>query len=146
MSKLTTIAYNKGQVDEEVTTLSSFLGFELYGVNPQANGGDAEIVQLSHEIAMYLTSEDVQENRFDELETIPTNENVLEMEKVQASKVVKAIGDQGKYATAQTAVPGNLRSAPNTFWQNVTENYATLTDKQIREALMALNIAVENSR
>ena len=146
MSKLPEITYNKGQAGEEKTTIGSFLGYKLYGVNPQANGGDPEIVQLSHDIAMYLTSEDVQENRFDELQIVPTNETVLEMDKVQASKVVKAIGDQGKYATAQTAVPGNLWSAPNTFWQNVTENYNTLTDEQIREALATLNTTVEESR
>lgn len=146
MSKLPEITYNKGQAGEEKTTIGSFLGYKLYGVNPQANGGDPEIVKLSHDIAMYLTSEDVQENRFDELQIVPTNETVLEMDKVQASKVVKAIGDQGKYATAQTAVPGNLWSAPNTFWQNVTENYNTLTDEQIREALATLNTTVEESR
>lgn len=101
-------------VDNETKNLSSFLGYKLYGVNPQKSSENNNRLQLLHCIANYLVSAEVQEARFDALTVVPTNSAVKALDKVQASPLVAALGAQATYAVPQTVVPSNVWSGCST--------------------------------
>ena len=72
-SKLPNITYNKEKTDEEIAPLDGFTSFNLYGANPKASDGDLEILELCHDIAMYLVSEEEQNARYLECGVILTH-------------------------------------------------------------------------
>lgn len=136
-----TVSYNG---DTQTTTLGSFLGYKNYGVNPQRSSGDAERLALAHEVAAYLCSEEVQESRFDNFQTAPTNTNVAALEKVQTNVSVMAINEQAVYATPQTAVPANIWSAPQELVANIKDG--SVTEENIAEAMVTLNNSIKASQ
>ncbi len=143
MTKLPEITYDKGGADEETVNCGSFLGYKLYGVNPQATTGD---LATAHSVAMYLYGKASQESRFDALGVVPTNEEVLALDKVQASKTTQALGAQSEFSVAQTAVPGGLWGAVDSTIGQICDEYATLTDKDLQTMLDSLNDAIEDSK
>ncbi|MGM9873689.1 MAG: extracellular solute-binding protein [Bacilli bacterium] len=130
-------------VDGDTKNLGSFLGYKVLGVNPQASSGNDDRLAAAHEVAMYLCSEEVQEKRFDDFSTVPTNINVKQLQKVKDSKVVSAIFDQSEFAVAQTAVPPQIWTAPQTFVAGIINGTITLDNMQ--EALITMNEAIEAS-
>ena len=144
MSKLPNITYNKEKTDEEIAPLDGFTSFNLYAVNPKASDGDLEILELCHDIAMYLVSEEVQNARYLECDVIPTH--LTSQEEVKDVDSVNAIIEQNTVAEIHSVVPSDFWTAPSDFFDLICEQYETISDEEIREALITLNIAVENSR
>lgn len=136
-----TVEYN-GETHTE--NLGSYLGYKNYGVNPLRSAGDADRLALAHEVAMYLSSEAVQESRFDAFQTAPTNTTVAALDKVVNNVAVKAINEQSEFATPQTAVPAAIWNAPQTFTQGIINNEVTL--ENIETHLQILNDAIEASK
>lgn len=128
-------------VDGQTKNLSSYLGYKLYGVNPQRSQGDATRLALAHEVATYLVSEEVQESRFDAFSIAPTNEVVAAMDKVTSNIAVKAISAQAEFAVPQTAVPPKIWDAPVTFTAGIKDGSITL--ENIAEAMATLNDTIE---
>lgn len=131
-------------VDGKTETLRSFLGYKLYGVNPLVSGDDTARLAFDHSLANYLVSETVQNNRFDTFKTAPTNKKVAASEKVTSNQYVKAINDQAQYAIPQTIVPQGLWNAPASLYSGVQSKEIS-TDAELREAMDALNTAVETA-
>lgn len=136
-----TVEYN-GETHTE--NLGSYLGYKNYGVNPLRSAGDADRLALAHEVAMYLSSEAVQESRFDAFQTAPTNTTVAALEKVVNNVAVKAINEQSEFATPQTAVPAAIWNAPQVFTQGIIDKGVTL--ENIETHLQILNDAIEASK
>lgn len=145
MTKLPKITYNKGLTGEETVNCGSFLGYKLYGVNPQATTGGDDKLAISHSVAMYLYGKDTQESRFDALGVVPTNEEVLALDRVQDSKTTQALGKQSEFSVPQTAVPGGLWSAVESTIGEICDQYLTLTDAELQTMLDGLNDAIEAS-
>lgn len=131
-------------VDGETKNLSSYLGYKMLGVNPLVSAGDTQRLLAAHNFARYLSSKEVQEKRFDTFGIAPTNKEVSALEKVTSSAAIKAIGDQAKYAVPQTAVPGNIWSAPQAFTQGIIDG--TITLENMEAALETLNASIEASK
>ena len=136
-------------VGDDTKTIGSFLGYKLIGVNNAKS--DPDKLVLAHEVAKYLSSESVQESRFDEFNIMPTNKKVLAMEKVQNDEHVKAIAQQAATGAAhpQTAVPGKCWTAPATFTTKVSEWIdagTTITDELLQEAIDTLNEEIKSSK
>ena len=111
-------------VDGETKNLSSFLGYKLFGVNPQTSSGDATRLSICHALANYLVGKDAQDARFDARTIVPTNREVLALDKVQAMEHIAAIGEQAQYAHAQGALP-------DTTWTAPTDLSAAVKDKKM---------------
>lgn len=138
-------------VGGETRTLGSFLGYKMYGVNPVRSSDDAERLALAHEVAQFLVSEEVQISRHATFGSGPTLKSVIESDAVQQDEALVAINAQSEYAVAQTAVPGNVWSAPNTFYAEINEllgedKTGTVTDTQLEELLEVLNDAIIGSK
>ena len=131
-------------VDGDTETLRSFLGYKLYGVNPQVSKEDTARLAFDHSLANYLVGAKVQENRFDTFSTAPTNKTIAAMEKVTSNQYVKAISEQASYAIAQTIVPQGLWTAPQSLYDGIKAGTIT-TDEQLQSALDAMNTAVETA-
>ena len=131
-------------VDGETKNLSSYLGYKMLGVNPLVSAGDTQRLLAAHNFARYLSSKEVQEKRFDTFGIAPTNKEVSVLDKVTSSEAIKAIGDQAKYAVPQTAVPGNIWTAPQTFTQGIIDGTVTLDN--MAAALETLNASIEASK
>lgn len=96
--------------DGKTYQLSGFSGFKLMGVKPQSEPGKA-IVCL--DLAEYLTSEEVQLARFNELGWGPSNLKAIENEAVQADATLSALAAQSLFAIPQGQYPGD-------YWSRAT--------------------------
>ena len=96
--------------DGKTYQLSGFSGFKLMGVKPQAEKGKS-IVCL--ELAEYLTSEEMQLARFNELGWGPSNLKALENEAVQSDATLAALGEQSLHSIPQGQYPGD-------YWSRAT--------------------------
>lgn len=143
MSKLPNITYNKEKIDEEIAPLDGFTSFNLYAVNPKASDGDLEILELCHDIAMYLVSEEAQNTRYLECDVIPTH--LTSQEEVKDVDSVNAIIEQNTVAEIHSVVPSDFWTAPSDFFDLICEQYETISDEEIRLALKNLNDAIEAS-
>ncbi len=90
--------------------LGGFSGFKLMGVKPQSEKGKA-IVCL--ELAEYLTSEEVQLARFNELGWGPSNLKALENKDVQADATLSALAAQSLESIPQGQYPAD-------YWSRAT--------------------------
>ena len=145
-------------IGDETKNISSFLGYKLYGVNPQRSVGDKERLLLAKEVAKYLTSSEVQLSRYNEFNVMPTLKALQATETIQADANFKAIKAQSEFAVAQTAVPGKVWSAPTDFMTTVKgwikegrslkgETAETeITDEMIHTELVIMNDAIKSSR
>ena len=138
-------------VNGETKTMGSFLGYKMYGVNPIRSGADADRLALAHEVAQYLVSEEVQISRFEEFGVGPTLKSVIASDAVSNDPALVAINAQSEYAVPQTAVPGNVWTAPNTFYAEINEllgqdKSGTVTDAQLINLLEQLNDSIIGSK
>lgn len=138
-------------VGGETKTLGSFLGYKMYGVNPQRSGTDTDRLGLAHEVAQYLVSEEVQLSRYTTFGSGPTLKSLINSDTIKADAALTAINAQSEYAVAQTAVPGNVWTAPNVFYATLNELIGTdkqgvVSDDKLMELLTTLNTSIEGSK
>lgn len=98
-------------VDGETKHIKSFVGNKMYGVNPQKSTGSAKRLELLHDIALYLVSDDVQLARFQDSQTAPTSKAVSAMAEVQANASIAALSAQSVDGVAQANLPTKVWSA-----------------------------------
>ena len=141
-AKLPTITVTDEKGTEHTANLSSFLGYKLYGVNPQRSTGEGERLMAAHDFAKFLTSQETQDWRFDNFSIAPTNTTVAALSKVTSNPAVKAITAQSQYAVAQTATPANLWTAPNTLTAAIA-NKQVNNIETLKAALKTMNDSIE---
>ena len=76
--------------------MGSLAGYKLFGVNP-----NTKHTKKAHQLAAYLTSEKMQELRFDDLQTGPSNTKVAKLDKVINNEAQAAVAAQAQFATLQ---------------------------------------------
>lgn len=90
-------------VDGKTYQLGSYMGCKYIGVKPQA---DDDKAVLCAELAMYLSSEEAQLDRFYDYGWGPSNLNAQQDSEVKKSPYLKALAAQNKYAQVQGVIPG----------------------------------------
>ena len=91
-------------VDGETYHLGSFSGNKLMCVKPQSDARKAEVLHL---LAQYLSGEDCQMQRYDQLVWTPSNIAVQQTDKVQSNIHFAALAKQSEYAIPQGYINGS---------------------------------------
>ncbi|MDE6869010.1 MAG: extracellular solute-binding protein [Clostridia bacterium] len=94
--------------------MGSLMGYKLFGVNPTT-----KYLEESHQLAAFLMSEQMQELRFDNLQTGPCNKNVAALDKIGENVALAALVAQSAFATPQGAYPDEYWNAMKAFGANV---------------------------
>lgn len=90
-------------VDGKTYQLGSFSGNKLMGVKPQTDAKKAAVLQ---KLALYLTGETCQAQRFAEFSWGPSNKIVAASAAVQENAALAALAAQSAFATPQGQFPG----------------------------------------
>lgn len=107
----------ESSLDGKVYCWKSFAGYKLYGVNP-----NFEDVEKAQQLAAFLSSEAMQEKRFDAVEVGPSNKKVAALDKVKNNVALAAINKQfDGYSVTQRPMPDTYWSSMETFGTNVIE-------------------------
>lgn len=106
-------------VDGETVQLSSFKGYKLFGVNPHSQN-----IAEAHKLASFLSSENMQKERFEKHLIGPTNTAVSDL--VKNDETFAALNEQNKYAVEQTSVPSN-------FWEPLKNYGLNIIDDLVSE-------------
>ena len=91
-------------VDGNTYHLGSYTGNKLMGVKPQADSKKAAVLQL---LALYLTGEECQLERYEEFSWAPSNLNAQASEDVQENVHLSALAKQSAYGQPQGQIHGN---------------------------------------
>ena len=128
-------------IDNETVITKSFLGGKLLGVNP-LKGGDDRLV-AAHELAQFVTSEDMQLFRFEEKGTLPTNIEALKTSEIASSEMAQIIDatNAADGYLAQGALPAGIWSAPETLAASIDDG--STTEANINTAMEVLNTTIE---
>ncbi len=89
-------------VDGKAYHMGSFSGYKMVGVKPQSDAKRAAVLQ---QLALFLTDEARQLERFNELAWGPSNVKASESESVKANPALAALNKQGAYAVPQGQIP-----------------------------------------
>lgn len=131
-------------VDGDTKHLGAFLGGKLLGVNPQVSQGDNDRLVAAHELAKYLSNEESQLARFEENGIAPCNKAAATNSTVTSDPNVQVLIAQQEFAHAQTAVPGNFWTAPNTLYTAIADGSFTL--EEIATYAKTLNDSIKASQ
>lgn len=91
-------------VDGQEYQIGSYTGYKLIGCKPQE---DSEKAQFCNDLAIYLTSEEVQYERYLEFQWGPSNINVQKTEEVKENICLRALLTQSAYGQPQGIIPGD---------------------------------------
>ena len=111
--------------------LGSFSGNKLMGVKPQT---DAEKASMLQSLALYLTNEECQLERFNLRGWGPSNKAAQENEAVKSNDALAALAAQSEYATPQGQIHGS--------WWNIALTYATAAKAAADDDVDALKAAL----
>ena len=117
-------------VDGETKQMKSFKGYKLYGVNPHSK----DIVE-AHKIAAFLSSEAMQQTRFEKHLVGPTNTAVANTPAVVQNSAIQTIIAQNEYAREQTSVPSNFWEPLKGYALNIIDGLANEANYQERLTL-----------
>ena len=124
-------------VDGQKYHLSSFSGNKLLGVKPQDDSKKAAVCQ---QLALYLTNEACQLERFNEFGWGPSNLAAQQNEAVKSDLALSALAAQSAYATPQ----GNIHGS---WWNTVTNLTAVCktatTEQELKDALVAYKTVLD---
>ncbi len=98
----------------------------------------------AHELAKYLSGEESQLARFEENGIAPCNKAAAANSKVTSDPNVQALVAQQEFAHAQTAVPANFWTAPNTLYTAMQDGSFTL--EEIATYAKTLNDSIKASQ
>ena len=113
-------------VDGQSYHLGSFNGCKLMGVKPQNN--DAKKAAVLQQLALYLTDEKAQMERFNQFGWGPSNLNAQKTDAVQSDEVLAAFLQQNAYAVPQGQIHGD--------WWNNAAALATVAKSATSDADM----------
>ena len=129
-------------VDGETFQLSGFGGFKLLGIKPQE---DEEKLACCDELALYLTSGDVQSARFDAVQWGPSNLEAQQSDAVKSNVALSALADQLAYCIAQGQYPGDYWTLATALGDDVIAGkYDEYTDDQLMEVLVQFQATCES--
>lgn len=121
--------------------MNSFIGYKLYGVSPYSKHA-AE----AHRIAQFLSSKEMQEKRYDTLQTGPSNKEVAAMQKVKDNIALAAFAAQREAVNGvkiQESLPSGYWDAMKGFGEGVNGTTPSITtanlDEQLAKVIKALN-------
>ena len=125
------------EVDGVTYQLGSFSGCKLMGVKPQTDPKKAAMLQ---KLALYLTGEKCQAERFAAFGWGPSNKAVQASEAVQSDEALCALAAQNVYAVPQGQIHGS--------WWNIAKAYAVAaqnatTDEELWAALADYQTAID---
>ena len=106
-------------IDDETVQLSSFKGYKLFGVNPHS-----ENIAEAHKLAAFLSSENMQKERFEKHLIGPTNNAVSNL--IKDDVTFAALNAQNEFAVEQTSVPSN-------FWEPLKNYGLNIIDDLVNE-------------
>jgi len=121
-------------VDGETFHMGSFGGGKLIGVKPQT---DAEKGAIASQIALYLTSEKCQLERFDAVAWGPTNKVAAASEAVQANPGLAAFALQDNYSVPQGQYPGAWWDLGKVIGSEIQAKGAGATDDDLKAILQS---------
>lgn len=119
------------KIDGVDTQLASFAGYKLIGVK----AGSSNAVE-ANKLALFLSNEENQLTRFEELGFGPSNVGALANEEVVANVPLTGLAAQSPYSVPQTNVPGTFWDAC-TALSNALETPGTSTVEEILAQFMA---------
>lgn len=125
----------KSDLDGNEYAWKSFAGYKLFGVNAYT---PADLIEDAHKLASFLTSEAMQEKRFDDNGIGPSNKAVAALQKVKDDPAIAAITKQIEEASIlQTSMPTNYWSEADSFGQamktfDLTAPAATLQERVVQ--------------
>ena len=124
-------------VDGETFHLGSYSGNKLMGVKPQTDAKKAAVCQ---QLALYLTSEECQLDRFNLVGWGPSNLKAQANDAVKADPTLVALAEQSAYATPQGQIHGS--------WWDIAKVLGTVaeeatSDADLQAGLDAYKAAIE---
>ena len=124
-------------VDGQSYHLSSFSGNKLLGVKPQTDAIKGAVLQ---KLALYLTGETCQAQRFEQFGWGPSNVAVQNTDAVKNDEALSALAAQSPYATPQ----GNIHGS----WWDLSKVYAVAaktatTDEELKAALQSYETSIQ---
>ena len=125
-------------VDGETYQLGSFSGYKLLGCKPQQDYVKERICQ---ELALYLTSEEAQLERYYEFQWGPSNVEAQNNDDVQNNIILSALLEQNVYSQPQGTIPYDWWDAAAALGTKCKES--DLTDDDIRAALAEYERKIE---
>ena len=105
-------------------------------MNPNSNH-----LEEAHKLAAFLSSKDMQEKRFDTLQTGPSNKEVAALDKVKNNIALAAFDAQRKAVNGvkfQDALPSSYWDAMKGFGEGVNGNKPSITKENLPEKLETL--------
>lgn len=125
-------------VDGTSYQLSSFKGCKLMGVKPQQNAEKAAALQ---QLALYLTNEECQLERYDEFNWGPSNKVAQQSEAVKSDVILNALAQQNAHAVPQGAIEGS--------WWDIAKALgvaakAAKSEQELRDALKTYEDALDD--
>ncbi|NLZ76190.1 MAG: extracellular solute-binding protein [Erysipelotrichia bacterium] len=124
-------------VDGKTYHLGSFSGNKLMGVKPQTDANKAALLQ---KLALYLTNEKCQVERFELKGWGPSNLAAQQLDSVKSDVALAALNAQNAYATPQGQIHGSWWSIVNVL--PISAKTAT-TDGELQAALDAYKQAID---
>ncbi|MBQ1477039.1 MAG: extracellular solute-binding protein [Erysipelotrichaceae bacterium] len=110
-------------VDGKSYHLGSFFGNKLMGVKPQTDAKKAAVLQ---QLALYLTDEQAQLDRYELVGWGPSNLKAQANEKVQKDVVLSALRAQNEYSTMQGQIHGS--------WWDIAKVLGTAAEEATSDA------------
>lgn len=129
----------KFTVDDKSYQLGSFAGYKLMGVKPQK---DATKAAELHKLAQYLSGEQCQKERFNEVQWGPSNKVAQNLDAVKANKPLAALANQSAYAVPQGQFPDLWWDIAGTLGPSVKALADDATDAQYKAVLEDYNRSI----
>jgi len=128
------------EVDGKSYHLGSFSGNKLMGIKPQLDGKKAAVLQ---KLALYLTNEECQLERFEAVGWGPSNKAAQANEKVKSDVALSALAKQSAYAIPQGQIHGS--------WWDISKSYSTVacqddpkaTEAELKQSLVDYEKAIK---
>ena len=117
-------------VDGETYQMGSFSGYKLLGCKPQE---DAEKGKICADLALYLTGEEAQLERYYEFQWGPSNVAAQNNQDVKENKLLAALIEQNQYAQPQGVIPNDWWTEAAALGTLTSE--AVKTEEELRAAL-----------
>lgn len=126
-------------VDGKTYQMGSFSGYKLIGCKPQT---DSLKGQICADLALFLTSEEEQLNRYYEFQWGPSNLNAQANQDVQDNKLLAALLEQNVYAQPQGVIPSDWWTEAAALGTLAKEGVKT--DAELTAALEAYEEKINN--
>ncbi len=126
-------------IDGETYKWYSFAGCKLFGVN-----GYSKHPEDAHKLAAFLSSEKMQDKRFDDNAIGPSNKKVAAQEKVQKNVAVSTMMKQISTASViQVSMPSNYWSEADAFGQAMNKFDLNDTAESLQELVVQMVTAMK---